>query len=90
MRRGIGTQLLASAIAEAGARGTAAVILLGSPSFYGARGFEPAATYGFANPFAGTLPHGFTIAEEDFQMAVLDPDRVRQMSGAVRWHPSFG
>ncbi len=89
-RSGIGTQLLASAIAEAGARGTAAVILLGSPSFYGARGFEPASTYGFANPFAGTLPEGFMIAEEDFQIAVIEPDRVRQMSGTVRWHPAFG
>ena len=89
-RRGIGTQLLASAIAAAGARGTAAVVLLGSPSFYGARGFEPASTYRFANPFAGVLPDGFSIAEEDFQIAVIDPDRVREMSGTVRWHPAFG
>jgi predicted N-acetyltransferase YhbS len=89
-RRGVGTQLLASAIAEADARETAAVILLGSPSFYGARGFEPASVYGFANPFTGVLPDGFTIAEEDFQIAVIDADRVRQMSGMVRWHPAFG
>ena len=30
------------------------------------------------------------IAEEDFQIAVLDAARVRPMSGVVRWHPAFG
>jgi predicted N-acetyltransferase YhbS len=67
-----------------------AVILLGAPSFYGPRGFEPAASYGFANPFAGVLPDGFEIAEKDFQIAVIDEVRVRAMSGEVRWHAAFG
>ncbi len=31
-----------------------------------------------------------TIAEENFQIAVIDPERVRQMSGTVRWRPAFG
>jgi predicted N-acetyltransferase YhbS len=89
-RRGIGSALIAAALAEARARGAAAAIVLGSPLFYGRRGFEPAATYGFANPFATLLPDGFEIVEEHFQIAVLDEDRVREMSGIVRWHPAFG
>ena len=32
----------------------------------------------------------FEIAEEDFQIAVLDQGRVAALSGDVRWHPSFG
>ncbi|MDP9185577.1 MAG: N-acetyltransferase, partial [Actinomycetota bacterium] len=84
-RRGIGSSLIAAALAGAVERGSAAVILLGSPSFYGSRGFEPAATYGLANPFATLLPDGFEIVEEHFQIAVLDVDRLREMSGIVRW-----
>jgi putative acetyltransferase len=75
---------------EAAARSIAAVVLLGSPWYYGRRGFEPAAHYGLRNPFMGTTAEGFEIAEEDFQIAVLDATRVRSMSGLVRWHPAFG
>jgi predicted N-acetyltransferase YhbS len=88
--RGIGSALIAGALAEAHARGAAAAVLLGSPSFYGRRGFEPAATYGLTNPFATLLPDGFEIVEEHFQIAVLDEDRVREMSGIVQWHRAFG
>jgi predicted N-acetyltransferase YhbS len=82
--------LIVAALAEARARGAAAVILLGSPSFYGRRGFQPATTYGLVNPFATLLPDGFEIVQEHFQIAVPHEDRVREMSGIVRWHPAFG
>ena len=88
--QGIGTTLVAEALATARERGAAAVILLGAPGYYGPRGFEPAATYGLANPFAGVTEGGFVIAEEDFQLAVLDRDRVARLTGEVRWHPAFG
>jgi putative acetyltransferase len=88
--RGYGTALVAAALAEAAARDVAAVILLGSPRYYGQRGFEPARHFGLRNPFTGTTAEGFEIAEEDFQIAVLDAARVRPMSGVVRWHPAFG
>jgi putative acetyltransferase len=88
---GYGTALVAAALVEAAARSIAAVVLLGSPSYYGRRGFEPAGRYGLRNPFTGgTTAEGFEIAEEDFQIAVLDVARVRSMSGVVRWHPAFG
>jgi len=88
--KGYGTALVAAALEEAAARNFAAVVLLGSPSYYGRRGFEPAGRYGLRNPFMGTTAGGFEIAEEDFQIAVLDAARVRSMSGLVRWHPAFG
>jgi putative acetyltransferase len=88
--RGYGTALVAAALAEAAARGVAAVMLLGSPRYYGQRGFEPAYRYGLRNPFMGTTTEGFEIAEQDFQIAVLDAARVRSISGVVRWHPAFG
>jgi predicted N-acetyltransferase YhbS len=89
-RKGIGTDLIRQALAEAGRRGEPAVILLGGPSYYGARGFVPASTLGLRNPFAGTTDEGFTIEEEDFQVAILDPDRATGLQGPVRWHPAFG
>lgn len=89
-RQGIGTALVAAALEEAGRRGACAVILLGSPAYYGGRGFEPASRHGLANPFAGIAEGDFVIAEEDFQIAVLAPERVATLAGEVRWHPAFG
>jgi putative acetyltransferase len=88
--RGIGTALVAAAIEAARDRGAIAVIVLGSPAYYGARGFEPAARHGLPNPFAGVLEDGFVVREEDFQISVLDPERVAALDGEVRWHPVFG
>lgn len=87
--RGIGTALVAAALAEARSRGACAVILLGSPAYYGARGFAPATRHGLRNPYAGVQPDGFEIAEEDLQIAVLDPARVAKLTGEVRLHPAF-
>jgi putative acetyltransferase len=88
-RRGIGTALIVVALEEAQARGASSVILLGSPAYYGARGFEPASRFGLRNPFAGVEPDAFEIDEEDFQIAVLDPERVAVLRGEVRWHSAF-
>lgn len=88
--QGIGTALVGAALEAARDAGAAAVILLGSPTYYGARGFEPASRYGLSNPFAGFTEDGFEIAEEDFQIAALDPERVAGLTGDVRWHPAFG
>lgn len=87
---GIGTALLAAALAEARSRGGIAVVLLGAPRFYGERGFQPAARFGLRNPFAGVTEEGFEIEEEDFQIAILDAVRAASLAGEVRWHPSFG
>ena len=87
--QGVGGALIRAGLEEARARGEIAVILLGDPAFYPRFGFEPAAAYGLANPFVGTLSDGFVISEEDFMLAPLD-GRARALSGEVRWHPAFG
>lgn len=88
--RGVGTALVAASLEEARRRAATAVILLGSPSYYGPRGFAPAARYGLRNPFADVQEDGFVVAEEDFQMAVLDETRAARLAGEVRWRPAFG
>jgi predicted N-acetyltransferase YhbS len=88
-RKGTGRALIEGAVAEARSRGEVAVILLGDPALYPKFGFEPATRYGLRNPFAGQQADGFVIAEEDMMILPLD-DRVHQLAGSVRWHPSFG
>jgi putative acetyltransferase len=85
---GIGTALIAEGLAEARRRGEPAAILLGSPDFYGRRGFFPAAGFGLRNPFAGVMEDGFEIAEEDFQIAVL-AEPAPAFEGEARWDPAF-
>lgn len=85
---GIGSALIWAALEEARRLGCPAVILLGSPDFYPRFGFEPASAYGLRNPFAGVMPDGFVIHEEDFMLAPLD-ERARSLHGPVRWHEAF-
>jgi putative acetyltransferase len=87
--RGIGSALVKAALAAAREQGEVAVILLGSPAFYPRFGFIAAATFGWRNPFTGVQENGFVVAEEDFMVAPLG-HRAASLSGAVRWHPSFG
>ena len=88
-RQGTGRAMIEGAVAEARSRGEVAVILLGDPALYPRFGFESATRYGLRNPFAGQQADGFVIAEEDMMILPLD-DRVHQLAGPIRWHPSFG
>ena len=88
--RGVGSSLVSAALEEAGRRDEVAVILLGDPDYYARFGFVPASRLGLRNPFAGELESGFVIAEEDFQIAVLDERREGLLAGEVRWHRAFG
>ena len=72
---------------EARTRGEVAVILLGSPILYRRFGFTPGSVLGLQNPYAGVLPDGFKIAEEDFMLVVFEEVPI---VGDVRWHPAFG
>lgn len=89
-RRGIGSALVSAALEEATRRGERAVILLGDPEYYGRLGFVPGSRYGLSNPYAGRTEDGFTIEEEDFQLAVLGEETAASLTGEVRWHPAFG
>ena len=88
--KGIGSSLVRAALDEARRRGEPAVILLGNPAYYGRFGFAPAARYGLRSPYSGTQDDGFVIEEGDFQIAALDEERARCLTGDVRWHPAFG
>lgn len=67
---GLGTRLVAAALAVAGARDESYVFLEGSPDYYGARGFEPAGPRGFLRPSE-------RIPGPAFQVAVLDDRGLR-------------
>lgn len=62
---GVGTALVAAALARARELGAVAVFLEGSPAYYGRRGFERAGARGFA-PASVRTPDGA------FQVALLD------------------
>jgi len=84
---GVGSALIRTGLEEAKTRGEVAVILLGSPIFYRRFGFAPGSVLGLQNPYAGVLPNGFEIAEEDFMLVVFEDV---PLVGDVRWHPAFG
>jgi putative acetyltransferase len=80
-RRGIGTALVRSAVAEAAATGVPAVFLEGSPDYYGARGFERASGRGFTRPST-------RIPDPAFQVVVLD-GHEEWMTGALVYCDAF-
>ena len=88
-REGIGSSLVRAALDRAKHRGETAVILLGSPAYYGRFGFASGASLGLRNPHAGVRADGFEILEEDFQVAIID-ESMGSLRGDVRWHPAFG
>jgi putative acetyltransferase len=60
--QGIGTRLVAEALAEADSRGIPLVFLEGSPHYYGKRGFADAAELGFRPPTLRYPPGTFQVA----------------------------
>jgi putative acetyltransferase len=86
---GVGSALVQAALDVAAERGDDIVMLLGSPTFYGRFGFRPGSEWGLSNPYAGIDEGDFVIQEGDFQIAVAGGRQV-ELSGVVRWHPSFG
>ncbi len=61
-RQGIGTQLVAHALAGADSRRIPLVFLEGSPHYYGKRGFTDATTVGFRPPTLRYPPGAFQVA----------------------------
>jgi putative acetyltransferase len=62
-RQGIGTRLVAHALAEADRRRIPLVFLEGSPDYYGKRGFADATTLGFRPPTLRYPPGAFQVAK---------------------------
>jgi putative acetyltransferase len=61
--QGIGTRLVAHALAEADSRGVPLMLLEGSPHYYGKRGFADATKMGFRPPTLRYPPGAFQVAE---------------------------
>ena len=61
-RQGIGSRLVAHALAEADRRGVPLVFLEGSPHYYGQRGFADATELGFRPPTLRYPPGAFQVA----------------------------
>jgi len=78
---GVGTALVAAALAEAERLGAPAVFLEGAWDYYGRRGFSAAAPLGFAPPSA-------RIPEPAFQAALL-PAYEPWMTGALVYCEAF-
>jgi putative acetyltransferase len=62
-RQGIGTRLVADALASADSRGIPLVFLEGSPHYYGKRGFADATKLGFRPPTLRYPPGAFQVAK---------------------------
>ena len=62
-RQGIGTRLVAHALAGADSRGIPLVFLEGSPHYYGRRGFADATKLGFRPPTLRYPPGTFQVAK---------------------------
>jgi putative acetyltransferase len=62
-RRGIGTRLVAHALAAADSRRIPLVFLEGSPHYYGKRGFSDATALGFRPPTLRYPPGAFQVAK---------------------------
>jgi putative acetyltransferase len=61
-RQGIGSRLVEAAIEACRESGTPLLFLEGDPGYYGARGFEPGATHGFAPASPRTPEPAFQVA----------------------------
>jgi putative acetyltransferase len=78
-RRGVGSALIAAALAWADAHGEGYVFLEGDPGYYRTRGFEPAVPRGFSPP-------SVRIPAPAFQVHVL---RDREVTGTVVYNDVF-
>jgi len=79
--RGVGTALVAAAVAEARRLRAPALFLEGSPAYYSGRGFEPATPRGFIRPSP-------RIPDPAFQVVVLD-GHEKWMTGALVYCEPF-
>ena len=79
--RGIGTALIAAAVAAAAGTGAPALFLEGAPSYYSARGFRRADELGFERP-------SVRIPAPAFQVAVL-PAHEEWMTGRLVYCDAF-
>ncbi len=83
-RRGIGSELVRSGLAECKERGQLVVVVLGHPEFYPRFGFTPAKGKGLRCEYA--------VPDEVFMVTELEPDalQLQGVEGMVKYRPEFG
>lgn len=79
--KGVGTQLVAQAVDEAGKASSPMLFLEGSPAYYSRLGFSPGARHGFTPP-------SVRIPEAAFQVVLL-PGYEPWMTGALVYNEIF-
>lgn len=79
--RGLGSALVREALRELQAAGTAAVVVLGDPAYYGRFGFVPASEYG--------LTCAYDVPDEHFMALELVPGALAGGNGVVLYAPEF-
>lgn len=81
-RRGIGGLLVETGLAHCRQQGHQAIVVLGSPNYYGRFGFVPAGNFGLRCTFA--VPAKFFMAQE------LQPGSLAGLQATSHYHPAFG
>jgi len=81
-RKGIGSKLIASALAVLRDRQCPFAIVLGHPEYYPRFGFEPASKYGIKSQWEG-------IPDEAFMILALDESTMQGISGVARYRDEF-
>lgn len=85
-RQGIGAALVRAALAGAEAAGEPLVVLEGSPTYYGALGFEPARLYGLEMHVVDWAPPD---ADQVYLLPSYDPADPA-LRGAISYPPVYG
>jgi putative acetyltransferase len=79
--KGKGSLLIRQGLVECARLGAKAIVVLGSPKYYGRFGFEPAKKYG--------LRCEYDVADESFMVLELVEGALKNCIGVVRYRPEF-
>jgi putative acetyltransferase len=82
-RRGIGSDLVETAIGAMTDRSYPFIIVLGHPDYYPRFGFEPALRHGISCQWRG-------VPDEAFMVLILDAEVMRNVRGQARYLDVFG
>ena len=80
-RLGIGSKLVAAGDQKLKAAGCPFIIVLGHPTFYPRFGYRPASTH--------AITCAWDVPDEVFMLLILDPSRMRGVSGLANYRPEF-
>lgn len=80
-RQGIGSQLVKAGNQKLKEVGCPFIVVVGHAAYYPRFGFRPAGAYG--------ITCQWNVPDNVFMVLVLDPDRMRGVSGLAKYRPEF-